>query len=331
MAIGADTVDIKNVQVHPTGFIDPKFPDATMKTLCAEILRGVGGILIDSKGQRFVNELGTRDYVTQTMKDHGKGNLKYSLILNEEAANKASIHVPMYSRKGLLTKYSSIEELAKALNIDSQVLKQTFLDYNKAGTEGKDQFGKTYFHSLPFEEGAYYVGTVTPILHYCMGGLKIDSNGNVISTKGQKIEGLYAIGETTGGLHGKTRLGGNALTECVVFGLVVGKSIPITSKQIQNKQSSSSTQSNTATSPSKQQPQQLRLITKEELAKHNSKDDLWIAVRGKVYDYTTFLDEHPGGPESLLKVAGMDGTVPFDEVHTPAFLEAIEPIGDFSG
>jgi succinate dehydrogenase/fumarate reductase flavoprotein subunit len=51
------------MQVHPTGFVDPKHPDAKVKTLCAELLRGVGGILLDAEGRRFANELGTRDYI----------------------------------------------------------------------------------------------------------------------------------------------------------------------------------------------------------------------------------------------------------------------------
>lgn len=49
--------------MHPTGFVDPKQPDAKVKTLCAELLRGVGGILVDAEGRRFANELGTRDYI----------------------------------------------------------------------------------------------------------------------------------------------------------------------------------------------------------------------------------------------------------------------------
>jgi succinate dehydrogenase/fumarate reductase flavoprotein subunit len=62
-AVGARLVDMRNVQVHPTGFVDPAKPDAKVKTLCAELLRGVGAILLDKNGQRFSNELGTRDYI----------------------------------------------------------------------------------------------------------------------------------------------------------------------------------------------------------------------------------------------------------------------------
>lgn len=63
--MGASVVGMNRVQIHPTAFIDPAAPDANTKFLAAEALRGKGGILINSKGQRFGNELGRRDYLTQ--------------------------------------------------------------------------------------------------------------------------------------------------------------------------------------------------------------------------------------------------------------------------
>lgn len=64
MAIGASAIDLEKVQVHPTGLVDPKDPDAKVKFLAAEALRGVGGLLLDNTGKRFVDELQHRDYVT---------------------------------------------------------------------------------------------------------------------------------------------------------------------------------------------------------------------------------------------------------------------------
>lgn len=61
--LGADLIDMDKIQLHPTGFIDPKNPEGSTKPLCGEIMRGVGGILLNSKGQRFCNELGTRAQV----------------------------------------------------------------------------------------------------------------------------------------------------------------------------------------------------------------------------------------------------------------------------
>lgn len=58
--------------MHPTGLVDPKEPDAKVKFLAAEALRGVGGLLLDNEGQRFADELGHRDYVTGKMWENGK-------------------------------------------------------------------------------------------------------------------------------------------------------------------------------------------------------------------------------------------------------------------
>merc|ERR1712072_755351 len=64
---------------------------------------------------------------------------------------------------------------------------------------------------------------ITPVIHYCMGGLEIDANSLVLDKKGKPINGLYAAGEVAGGVHGNNRLGGNSLLDCVVFGRVSGK------------------------------------------------------------------------------------------------------------
>ena len=72
LAIGANAVDLEKVQVHPTGLVDPNEPDAKVKFLAAEALRGVGGLLLDNEGKRFVDELQHRDYVTGKMWENGK-------------------------------------------------------------------------------------------------------------------------------------------------------------------------------------------------------------------------------------------------------------------
>ena len=78
MAIGARGVDLEKVQVHPTGLVDPNEPDAKVKFLAAEALRGVGGLLLDNEGQRFVDELQHRDFVTGKIWENGKVSICYS-------------------------------------------------------------------------------------------------------------------------------------------------------------------------------------------------------------------------------------------------------------
>lgn len=68
-----------------------------------------------------------------------------------------------------------------------------------------------------------------------------------------------------------------------------------------------------------------KIFTFEELASHNKADDLWMAIDGKVYDCTAFLDEHPGGEEVLVDCGGMDATGPFDDIgHSDDAREALK-------
>merc|ERR1711972_366060 len=93
---------------------------------------------------------------------------------------------------------------------------------------GKTGSGKKFYHNIipgsAVKTEEFYVAIITPVIHYCMGGLEVDTDSAVISTStGKAIPGLYAAGEVAGGIHGNNRLGGNSLLDCVVFGRVSGK------------------------------------------------------------------------------------------------------------
>merc|ERR1712217_407868 len=92
---------------------------------------------------------------------------------------------------------------------------------------GKTGSGKKFFHNIipgsAVKTESFYVAIITPVIHYCMGGLEIDVNSACIGANGKSIPGLYAAGEVAGGVHGNNRLGGNSLLDCVVFGRVAGK------------------------------------------------------------------------------------------------------------
>lgn len=126
--------------------------------------------------------------------------------------------------------------------------------------------------------------------------------------------------QVTGGIHGETRLGGNALTECVVFGHVVGNTIEINRLEEPTNDKPSVNEVNAV---------EYKTVSKEELAEHNNEESCWIAINGKVYDLTDFVSEHPAGPESILNLSGKEATKEFLEVHTLPMMEAFEPIGDF--
>merc|ERR1711977_127966 len=177
--LGGGTVDIDRVQVHPTGLVHPDEPNAKVKFLAAEALRGVGGILIDAKGNRFCNELGTRDYVTACM---NKGHGPFRLVLNGKASKEIEWHCKHYKGRGVMKPFPSGEAIAKDMGIDAKVLAETFATYNKNGADNSCPFGKKFFHNLPLEmNDNFHVAQVCPVIHYCMGGIEGDKDGQVLS------------------------------------------------------------------------------------------------------------------------------------------------------
>ncbi|KAL8277238.1 hypothetical protein RQP46_010307 [Phenoliferia psychrophenolica] len=223
--IGGAGIDLEKVQVHPTGLVDPKDPDAKVKFLAAEALRGVGGLLLDGEGNRFADELGHRDYVTQRIWDNGKYPVR--LILNGEASKEIEWHCKHYCGRGLMKRFETGAELAKDMGLSEAKLAQVFADYVKVCKDPKtDPFGKKFFSNTDWSmnSGPFNVAIMTPVLHYTMGGLEIDDESKVLDTAHKAIPGLFASGEIAGGVHGANRLGGSSLLGCVVFGRVAGDS-----------------------------------------------------------------------------------------------------------
>merc|ERR1719384_2640569 len=245
--IGAKTIDLEWVQVHPTGLVKPDDPDAKVKFLAAEALRGVGGLVFDANGQRFANELGRRDYVTGEM---WKNKPPFRLCLNKAASEEIHWHCKHYTGRGVMKFYESGAALASELGVPVSVLEQTHEEHYQAAKKtekdpdggsypaypsgkswdapsGKTGSGKKFYHNIipgsAVKSEPFYVAIITPVIHYCMGGLEIDVNSSVINAEGKAIKGLYAAGEVAGGIHGNNRLGGNSLLDCVVFGRVSGR------------------------------------------------------------------------------------------------------------
>ncbi|KAJ0110030.1 FAD dependent oxidoreductase [Diaporthe amygdali] len=234
--LGAHLVDMESVQIHPTGFILPSDPQARVKFLAAEMLRGEGGILLH-KGKRFVNEMDTREHVSNVIMSlpsakpdqesvEALTQWDVELLLDPGACDAASSHIGFYLWKGLLTK-------KKVKDLD-ETTKQTIHEYAQvAAGKAKDEFGRTTFGSWRLagtaadDEQEVCVGRVTPITHFTMGGAAINEKSQILvsGAAGQDlrpVEGLWAAGEITGGIHGDNRLGGSSLLECVVFGRVAG-------------------------------------------------------------------------------------------------------------
>lgn len=224
-AAGANLVDMSYVQVHPTGFIHPDKPNQPELVLATEALRGHGALLINQQGRRFVNECHHRDWVSEAeLKNQRYGDIY--VVLNPGCAKDAEIpFVKQYSFLGLLKKFRDARAFCDHYNVNYTNLKETFGVYNLAAKRGYSPCGKQRFDNAPFlAEQEFVVGIVTPLLHYVMGGIQIDREARVINTDGGVIQGLFAGGETAGGVHCKNRLAGNSLVDCVVFGRVAGRS-----------------------------------------------------------------------------------------------------------
>eukprot|EP01127_Copromyxa_protea_P004298 TRINITY_DN14179_c0_g1_i1.p1 TRINITY_DN14179_c0_g1~~TRINITY_DN14179_c0_g1_i1.p1 ORF type:complete len:1161 (-),score=242.46 TRINITY_DN14179_c0_g1_i1:35-3517(-) len=237
-AIGAGLIDMDKVQLHPTGFIDPKDPTHPTKYLGPEALRGSGGILLNVRGERFVNELGLRSVVSQAIIDQGSvypgSECRFAwCILNKKAIELFGFgQLGFYKDKiGLFRDCANVSELAAAMQIPEAVVAKTLTEYQSVAQEGRcPKTGKTVFPTIIGTEGPFVIAAITPVIHYCMGGLVISPSTEVqmevsrktVFGRNKPILGLFAAGEVTGGVHGGNRLGGNSLLECVVFGRIAG-------------------------------------------------------------------------------------------------------------
>jgi len=224
------------IQIHPTGFVDPTDRYNNVKFLAAEALRGLGGILIDPRnGERFVNELTTRDKVTDAIFNAKLPDNVAYLILSEKVYDVYSNNINFYMFKKLIKK-TTIKEFYEEVNSSNNNKwvggKQKFIDqlisYSDESVE--DKYGRAVrvnnFGSAVTEDTVIYVGEITPIVHFTMGGVKINEHSQVLNKKNEIVShGLYSAGEVTGGVHGANRLGGSSLLECVVFGRQAADSI----------------------------------------------------------------------------------------------------------
>merc|ERR1712086_485918 len=143
--------------------------------------------------------------------------------------------------RGIMKSYKNMEEFAAQYKIPLANIDATFKAHNEmadkqaadadggpyeayGGGKAWDSWGKKFYHNLPMMvDDAFHVAIVTPVIHYCMGGLEINEDSEVLGAGGKVLGGLYCGGEAAGGVHGSNRLGGNSLLDCVVFGRVSGR------------------------------------------------------------------------------------------------------------
>ena len=216
-AVGAATVDMDQIQIHPTVHIE----EDGNAHLITEGLRGDGAILVNAEGKRFYDEVSTRDKVSAAI--IAQPDKSAWLVVDQSMVDKSAV-IAGYIKSGYTVTGATYEELAKAMGVDEATFTSTMNTWNQAVEAKSDaEFGRTSFAN-PLTTAPYYAIKITPAVHHTMGGIVINPKAEVLNEKGEVISGLFAAGEVTGGVHGANRLGGNAVADFVVFGRISGQS-----------------------------------------------------------------------------------------------------------
>ncbi len=213
---GADTVDMDQIQIHPT-------VQADTAALITEGLRGDGAILVNAEGKRFIDEVGTRDVVSAA-EIAQPGSFSW-LIVDQKMADASTV-IQGYIKRGtdFCHTADSYEALAEEIGIPADAFAATMNDWNqKVAAKADPDFGRVSFAN-PLDTAPFYAIKVTAGVHHTMGGVRINESTQVLRADGTAITGLFAAGEVTGGVHGANRLGGNAVADIIVFGRIAGQS-----------------------------------------------------------------------------------------------------------
>ncbi|MBP2155409.1 flavocytochrome c [Erwinia rhapontici] len=212
--IGADTVDMGEIQIHPT-------VEQTTSYLISEAIRGGGAILVSQAGQRFYNEMETRDKVSAEIIALPEKSAWIIFDDQVRANNKAADE---YIAKGFVISAPTPHELAVKINMDQETLQTTLGRYNQFVEQQKDEdFGRTTALRHPLNKGPYFAIRIAPGVHHTMGGVTINTDTAVLDAQKQVINGAWAAGEVVGGIHGANRIGGNAVADIIIFGILAGR------------------------------------------------------------------------------------------------------------
>lgn len=219
---GANLIGMEHIQLLPMG--DPK-----TGSLSGNIEQGVENrIFVNKDGNRFVDEGARRDVMTKGLFEQKDASMWVILDKHSyptgDTKNNFNESIDELVNAGRAYKADTLEDLAKQIGVNPDNLKNAVAEFNKSvDTKAKDKFGRTLYKDK-IDTAPFYAGARVPTAHHTMGGIEINPSAQVLDKNGKVVPGLYAAGETTGGIHGSNRLGGNALADTVVFGRIAGKS-----------------------------------------------------------------------------------------------------------
>ena len=219
-AIGAELVGMDKIQLLPMG-------DPETGSLNGNIEQGVEDrIFINKEGNRFVDEGERRDVMTKALFEQTDDFMWIVVDQHSyptgDTVNNFNETIDDLVAAGRAYKADTLEELAEMMGVDKDNFINAVNKFNEAVDGAEDEFGRTLFANK-IDTAPFYAAARKPTVHHTMGGVKINTNAEVINTDGEVISGLFAAGEVTGGIHGSNRLGGNALADITVFGRIAGE------------------------------------------------------------------------------------------------------------
>lgn len=221
-SVNAQLVQMENIQLLPMG-------DPVTGSLSGNIEMAVENrIFINDEGNRFVDEGARRDVMTNALFEQPNSHMWIVLDSHDyptgDEVNNFNESMNQLIEEGRAFKGETLEDLAKQIGVNPENLVNEVDGFNThVANKSADEFGRTLYNQ-PIDQGPYYAAPRVPTVHHTMGGVQINTDAQVVDVNGSVIPGLFAAGEVTGGIHGANRLGGNALTDTVVFGRIAGSS-----------------------------------------------------------------------------------------------------------
>lgn len=213
--VNANLIDMEYIQFYPYGdVIDGSLSNSLPND-------DTQGIMVNASGMRFIKEDARRDYLSSAILNNKEG-FAYMIIDKDALSNnKDNEYADGLVAMGRAVKANTIDELSKLMNVNSDNLGNTVVRYNLGVRNQIDELGRKTLNNQ-IDKPPFYATKRAPTIHYTSGGVEINEKAEVIDKQGNVIKNLYAAGEVTGGIHGPNRLGGNSLSDCIVFGRIAG-------------------------------------------------------------------------------------------------------------
>lgn len=215
--------------VQCTPWNNPKEKGQGIGWIFSEYAAADFGLWVNSLGRRFVNETANRRVRSNAMFAQQRLGLRCFALADEKGTHEIEEMRKGYLEdvlaKGLVQRFSSLEDLARSFGIPEEDLENEIALFNEAIARRRDAaFGRNLRQARPLTGGLWYAAEMTPRIHHSLGGIATDPEGRALDRDTQApIPGLYAAGEAAGGVHGACRLGACAILDCLAMGRLAGR------------------------------------------------------------------------------------------------------------